>query len=85
MNTDQQQLISIVVPAFNEEAVLPQFHQTISQVLSELPFDFEIVYINDGSTDTTLDIIKKLQQSDKQVTLIDLSRNFGKEIAKSCR
>lgn len=78
---DQRQLISIVVPAFNEEAVLPQFHQTIAQVLSELPFDFEIVYINDGSSDNTLGIINELRQADKQVTLIDLSRNFGKEIA----
>jgi len=81
LNTDQRQLISIVVPAFNEEAVLPQFHQTISPVLSEQPFDFEIVYINDGSSDNTLSIIKQLRESDKQVTLIDLSRNFGKEIA----
>ena len=78
---DQRQLISIVVPAFNEEAVLPQFHQTIAQVLSELPFDFEIVYINDGSSDNTLGIINELRQADRQVTLIDLSRNFGKEIA----
>ena len=60
LNTDQRQLISIVVPAYNEEAVLPQFHQTLNQVLSEVPFDFELVYINDGSTDNTLGIIKQL-------------------------
>ena len=81
LNTDQRQLISIVVPAFNEEAELPDFHQKISGVLSEQPFNFEIVYINDGSSDNTLSIIKELRQTDKQVTLIDLSRNFGKEIA----
>lgn len=81
LNTDQRQLISIVVPAFNEEAVLSHFHQKISGVLSEQPFNFEIVYINDGSSDNTLSIIKELRQADKQVTLIDLSRNFGKEIA----
>lgn len=81
LNTDQRQLISIVVPVFNEEAVLPHFHQKISGVLSEQPFNFEIVYINDGSSDNTLSIIKELRQADKQVTLIDLSRNFGKEIA----
>jgi glycosyltransferase involved in cell wall biosynthesis len=61
--------------------VLPRFHQAITRVLSELPFNFEIVYINDGSTDDTLEIIKQLRESDSQVTLIDLSRNFGKEIA----
>lgn len=81
LNTDQRQLISIVVPAYNEQAVLPQFHQAITRVLSELPFSFEIVYINDGSTDDTLRIIKELRESDNKVTLIDLSRNFGKEIA----
>jgi glycosyltransferase involved in cell wall biosynthesis len=81
LNTDQRQLISIVVPAFNEEAVLPHFHQELSKALSEQPFNFEIVYINDGSTDNTLSIVRELRQADKQVTLIDLSRNFGKEIA----
>jgi glycosyltransferase involved in cell wall biosynthesis len=81
LNTDQRQLISIVAPVFNEEAVLPEFHQTVSETLSDLPFDFEIVYINDGSKDNTLSIIKQLRQTDQRITLIDLSRNFGKEIA----
>ena len=81
LNAERQQLVSIVVPAFNEEAVLPDFHQSITRVLPGLPFDFEIIYINDGSSDNTLEIIRKLRQSDERVTLIDLSRNFGKEIA----
>ena len=81
MNSEQRQLVSVVVPAFNEEAVLPQFHRTITAALAGLPYRFEIVYINDGSTDGTLGIIKQLRESDEQITLIDLSRNFGKEIA----
>lgn len=81
MITPKRQLISIVVPAFNEEAVLPRFHQTVTAVLADQPFEFEIVYVNDGSSDGTLDIIKQLRTTDKQITLIDLSRNFGKEIA----
>ena len=81
LNAERQQLVSIVVPAFNEEAVLSDFHQSITRVLPGLPFDFEIIYINDGSSDNTLEIIRKLRQSDERVTLIDLSRNFGKEIA----
>jgi len=81
LNTDQRQLISIVAPVFNEEIVLPEFHQAVSEVLSGLPFDFEIAYVNDGSSDNTLRIIKELGQSDNRITLIDLSRNFGKEIA----
>ena len=60
---------------------MPQFHETVAGVLSGLPYNFEIVYINDGSTDNTLDTIKQLRQSDERVSLIDLSRNFGKEIA----
>ncbi len=81
MNTEQRQLVSIVAPVFNEEIVLPEFHRAVSEVLTGLPFDFEIAYVNDGSTDKTLATIKKLGQADKRITLIDLSRNFGKEIA----
>ena len=78
-----QPLISIVVPAYNEEEVLTEFHEAVDIALSRLPFDLEIVYINDGSTDATLEIINDLRNNDKRVTLIDLSRNFGKEIALS--
>ena len=81
MNTDHTQLISIVVPVFNEEAVVLEFHQRLTESVSTLPFDFEIVYINDGSTDNTLDQINRLRQQDSRITLLDLSRNFGKEIA----
>ena len=71
------------MPAYNEEEVLPEFHETLVTVLSELPVYLEIVYINDGSTDNTLGVINGLRAKDKRVTLIDLSRNFGKEIALS--
>ncbi len=74
-------LISIVVPAYNEAEVLTAFHKTVDKALSGLPVELEIVYINDGSTDNTLDIINGLRAGDKRITLIDLSRNFGKEIA----
>jgi len=80
LNTSQP-LISIVVPAYNEEEVLPEFHETLVNVLSKLQVNLEIVYINDGSTDNTLEIISDLRSKDKRITLIDLSRNFGKEIA----
>ncbi len=81
MDTDQRQLISIVVPVFNEDRGLPEFHQRLTDTVSSQPFDFEIVYVNDGSTDATLDQIESLRQQDSRVTLLDLSRNFGKEIA----
>lgn len=76
-------LISIVVPVYNEQEVLAEFHKTVDKVLSTLPVKLEIVYINDGSTDNSLDIINNLRANDTRITLIDLSRNFGKEIALS--
>jgi len=83
LDAENQTLISVVVPAFNEEEVLPEFHATIDRVLSDIPYNLEVVYVNDGSTDNTLDVINNLRGNDKRVTLIDLSRNFGKEIALS--
>ncbi len=74
-------LLSIVVPAYNEEAVLPEFHKRISAVLKSMSTEAEIVYVNDGSTDNTLVVMQGLQESDLRVAIVDLSRNFGKEIA----
>ncbi len=75
-------LISIIVPAYNEEAVLDIFHTRISEVLATLPdYAWEIIFINDGSTDATQLKIEALQRQDPRVGSILLSRNFGKEIA----
>jgi glycosyltransferase involved in cell wall biosynthesis len=63
--------------------VLAEFHDSIDKALSSLAIDLEIVYINDGSTDSTLDTINGLRARDSRITLIDLSRNFGKDIALS--
>ena len=81
MNTNTEALISIVVPAYSEEEVIPKFHERITAVCSQLPHDVEIVYVNDGSTDNTLEVLDKLYKSDDRVSVVDLSRNFGKEIA----
>jgi polyisoprenyl-phosphate glycosyltransferase len=74
-------LLSIVVPAYNEEDVLPEFHLRLSAVLEQLDCQSRILYVNDGSGDSTAAIIKGLLTADDRVALIDLSRNFGKEIA----
>jgi glycosyltransferase involved in cell wall biosynthesis len=74
-------LLSIVVPAYDEESVLRQFHDRLSAVLHSIASPAEIVYINDGSADGTLAIMERLRQSDSRVAIVDLSRNFGKEIA----
>ncbi len=78
-----KQLISILVPVYNEQQVLPLFHQRISDVLNKLDFNSEILYINDGSTDSSLELMQELHKQDSRVSILDLSRNFGKEIAMS--
>lgn len=74
-------LISVIVPAYNEEIVIKSFYQKISSVLDSQPFDAEIIFVNDGSTDSTLEILLQLKELDFRIIIVDLSRNFGKEIA----
>lgn len=81
--TDSEVFLSVVVPAFNEEKVLQEFHRRLSNVLESVSGKTEIVYVNDGSTDSTLKLMKSLREKDHKIAIIDLSRNFGKEIALS--
>lgn len=81
MNQNRKKKISIIVPAFNEEAVLPEFQKRIKGVAKELPYELDVIYINDGSTDNTLEVLKDFCQEDPSVKVLDLSRNYGKEIA----
>lgn len=74
--------ISIVVPCFNEQEVLPIFYEEITKVAATMQgLEFEFIFVNDGSKDETLALIKNLKQSDDRVHYISLSRNFGKESA----
>lgn len=73
--------LSVVIPAYNESEGLREFHRRLGAVLDDVPGNHEIVYVNDGSTDRTLDIMEQLAASDVRVSIVDLSRNFGKEIA----
>src|SRR5690606_30063203 len=73
--------IAIVVPVYNELDVLPEFHRRLSQVLQNLGMQREIVYVNDGSADGSLNLIEHLHITDPTVAVLDLSRNYGKEIA----
>jgi polyisoprenyl-phosphate glycosyltransferase len=75
--------LSVVVPAYNEVAVLPEFHRRLATVLDALQIRAEIIYVNDGSSDTTRSLLLALRETDARVAVIDLSRNFGKEIAMS--
>lgn len=72
---------SIVVPMYNECENIRPFYDRVSKVLEDLGESYEIICVNDGSRDDTLDILLKLHSEDPRVKVIDLSRNFGKEIA----
>ncbi|MEG6532707.1 glycosyltransferase family 2 protein, partial [Caldibacillus thermoamylovorans] len=74
--------LTILVPAYNEEAVLDQLYDRLKGVMNGLPdYQFEILFVNDGSKDQTLSIIKNLRAKDTRISYVNLSRNFGKEIA----
>jgi glycosyltransferase involved in cell wall biosynthesis len=75
--------ISVVAPAYNEQEVLGEFYRRVSAVLTGIGCEYEIVLVNDGSRDNTLALMHALRMRDPRVTVIDLSRNFGKEIALS--
>jgi len=71
----------VVVPAYNEQEVLPVFHNRLSVVLEGMACTAEIIYVNDGSRDDTLGVLRRLRAADPRIGIVDLSRNFGKEIA----
>ena len=74
--------ISIIIPAYNEEESLPLLYDRLNKVISSLEsYEFEMLFINDGSKDNTLKIIKELRVKDARVSYVDFSRNFGKEVA----
>ena len=74
--------VSIIVPAYNEEASLQALYESVCQLADTLPaYDVELLFVNDGSTDTTQDIITSLASKDHRVAFVQLSRNFGKEAA----
>jgi polyisoprenyl-phosphate glycosyltransferase len=75
--------ISVIVPCFNENEAIAQCHARLTQVLSRLSSWYEIVYVDDGSTDSTLASLQALHSSDPNLTVVELSRNFGHQIAVS--
>ena len=74
--------ISIIIPAYNEEESLPILYERLKKLMdSILNYEFEVLFVNDGSKDKTIQIIKELREKDKRICYVDFSRNFGKEIA----
>lgn len=75
-------LISLIVPCYNEEEALPFFYEAITKVSDEMQgYEFEYIFVNDGSKDKTLELLKGYAAQDPRVTYISFSRNFGKESA----
>lgn len=74
--------ISIIVPCYNEQEALPYFYKAVCEIASQMKEqEFEYIFVNDGSKDDTLNIVKKMSEEDKRVKYISFSRNFGKESA----
>ena len=74
--------ITIIIPAYNEEESLPFLYERLDKLMGDMKnYDFEILFVNDGSKDKTISIIKELREKDKRFSYVDFSRNFGKEIA----
>ena len=74
--------ISVLIPCYNEEKTLPLLYPELVKLMEGLPdYEWEIMFVNDGSADNTLHILQQLRQQDKRGNYVDLSRNFGKEVA----
>lgn len=73
--------ISVVVPCYNEEESVGLFYKEMSSVAEKMEYEFEYIFVNDGSSDNTLEILMELSRSDERVKYISFSRNFGKESA----
>ena len=67
-------VLSVVVPAYNEEEVLSEFHRRMADVATKIDGAVELVFVNDGSTDRTLEILQELRSSDTRISIVDLSR-----------
>lgn len=73
--------ISLIVPCYNEQEALPIFYEEVTKVLVQMACEYELIFVNDGSKDGTLDILRELSKKDEHLTYLSFSRNFGKEAA----
>ena len=74
-------MLSIVIPLYNEALLVPTLNERLSSALSFYPGDVEIICVNDGSTDRTLELLLQLRERNKQIKVINFSRNFGHQAA----
>ncbi len=76
-------LLTVLVPVYNEEECLHSLYDRLQKMMVRLPCEVELLFVNDGSTDRSLELVRFLQQRDTRISCVDLSRNFGKERALS--
>ncbi len=74
---DSVKKISIVIPVYNEEENVPILYEKLREVLEKIPYDYEIIFVDDGSIDRTREILEKIASKDKKVKVIEFARNFG--------
>src|SRR5215472_11376259 len=70
-------MVSVVVPIYNEQELILRFHEAVANAMERIGGDWEVVYVNDGSTDSSLELLKGLQTLDPHVVVVELSRNWG--------
>ena len=70
-------MVSVVVPIYNEEELVVRFHEAVAKAMEHCRTQWEVVYVNDGSTDSSLELLKGLQSLDSHVVVVELSRNWG--------
>jgi len=73
--------LSLIIPCYNEQESLPIFYEEVTRVCRSLQCDYQLIFVNDGSKDNTLNILKEFAAKDNHVVYLSLSRNFGKEAA----
>ena len=78
---DNIKSISVVIPVYNEEENIPKLYDELKQVLEKLPYEYEIIFVDDGSTDSSYEILKELAEKDHHVKVIKFRRNYGQTAA----
>jgi glycosyltransferase involved in cell wall biosynthesis len=81
MQLQTQPILSVVVPMYNEAEVIVEMHRRLAAAMATIDVAWEVIYVNDGSRDGTLHVVEGLRRTDGRIALVNMSRNFGKEIA----
>jgi glycosyltransferase involved in cell wall biosynthesis len=81
MNTGAAMTVSVVIPLYNEEENVAILNEKLTETLSTMGCDYEIIYVDDGSTDRTMQLLEEIHKSDSHVVVLCLRRNFGQTAA----